>query len=87
MIEMGFFFSNSLKLAHGGYMPVLIGGLLIIIMLTWLKGRQLLAERLRRESVELEGLLETLERHPPTRVAGTAVFLQTIPSTRERAHA
>jgi KUP system potassium uptake protein len=48
-------------------------------MMTWMRGRQLLAERLRRESVELVGLLETLERHPPTRVAGTAVFLQTDP--------
>jgi KUP system potassium uptake protein len=78
-VELGFFASNSLKLAHGGYMPVLIGALLIVTMMTWLRGRQLLADRLRKESVELVGLLETLERHPPTRVAGTAVFLQTDP--------
>lgn len=79
IVEAGFFASNSLKLAHGGYMPVLIGAVLIVTMMTWLRGRQLLADRLRKDSVELEGLLETLERHPPTRVAGTAVFLQTDP--------
>jgi KUP system potassium uptake protein len=79
IVEAGFFASNSLKLAHGGYMPVLIGALLIVTMMTWLRGRQLLADRLRKDSVELEGLLGSLERHPPTRVAGTAVFLQTDP--------
>src|SRR6185436_7668098 len=70
---------NALKLFHGGYMPILIGAVVIVIMMTWMRGRQLLSERLRRESVELVGLLETLERHPPPRVAGTAVFLQTDP--------
>jgi KUP system potassium uptake protein len=79
VVEAGFFASNSLKLPHGGYMPVLIGALFIVTMMTWMRGRQLLAERLRRDSVELAGLLEMLERHPPTRVAGTAVFLQTDP--------
>jgi KUP system potassium uptake protein len=79
IVEAGFFGSNSLKLAHGGYMPVLIGSLIIITMMTWLRGRQLLADRLRKDSVELVGLLESLERHPPTRVAGTAIFLQTDP--------
>ncbi len=78
-VESAFLVANSLKLFHGGYMPILIGAVVIVFMMTWMRGRQLLAERLRRESVELVGLLETLERHPPTRVAGTAVFLQTDP--------
>ena len=79
VIELTFFAANSFKLANGGYMPVLIGAAIIVTMLTWLRGRSLLAAKLRRESVELEGLLESLERRPPTRVAGAAVFLQTDP--------
>jgi KUP system potassium uptake protein len=79
VVEAAFFASNSLKLPHGGYMPVLIGSVLILLMYTWMQGRRLLAERLRKDSVELQGLLESLERHPPSRVAGTAVFLQTDP--------
>src|SRR6185369_7845008 len=78
-VESAFLVANSLKLFHGGYMPILIGAVVIVFMMTWMRGRQLLAERLRRDSVELAGLLEMLERHPPTRVAGTAVFLQTDP--------
>jgi KUP system potassium uptake protein len=79
LIELTFFAANSTKLIAGGYVPVLIGLAIIVTMLTWLRGRLLLAEKLRRDSVELEGLLATLERRPPTRVAGAAVFLQTDP--------
>jgi KUP system potassium uptake protein len=78
-VECAFLISNSLKIANGGYMPILIAAVIFVTMRTWVRGRQLIAERLRRESVELKGLLETLERRPPTRVAGTAVFLQTDP--------
>ncbi|MGE3872556.1 MAG: potassium transporter Kup [Parvibaculaceae bacterium] len=79
LVELTFFAANSTKLVAGGYVPVLIGFAIIVTMLTWLRGRSLLAEKLRRDSVELEGLLATLERRPPTRVAGAAVFLQTDP--------
>jgi len=78
-IELIFFAANSAKLIAGGYVPVLIGLTIIVTMLTWLRGRSLLAEKLRKDSVELEGLLASLERRPPTRVAGAAVFLQTDP--------
>ncbi len=79
LIEAMFLAANGLKLAHGGYMPVLLGATIILLMVTWMRGRQLLAEKLRKESVELVPLLESLERRQPTRVAGAAVFLQTDP--------
>ena len=77
LIEGGFFIANIAKLFHGGYVPILIGGVIILLMLTWLKGRRALADKLRRESVELKGLLSSLERKPPVRVPGQAVFLVT----------
>ncbi len=77
VIELVFGAANALKILHGGYMPVLMGATIILLMVTWLRGRKLLAEKLVRESVELEGLLESLEKRSPTRVAGAAVFMQT----------
>ncbi len=79
VIEATFLAANGLKLVHGGYMPVLLGATIIMLMVTWMRGRQALAEKLRKESVELVPLLESLERRQPTRVAGAAVFLQTDP--------
>jgi KUP system potassium uptake protein len=78
-IEMLLGLANVLKIPHGGYMPVLIGATIILMMMTWMTGRRLLAEKLKRDSVELQGLLESLERRAPTRVAGAAVFMQTDP--------
>jgi KUP system potassium uptake protein len=69
--------ANAVKIPKGGYMPVLIGAAIILLMITWQKGRKLLAKKLVKESIELEGLLESLERRAPTRVAGAAVFMQT----------
>ena len=79
VIEATFLAANGLKLMHGGYMPVLIGATIIILMVTWMRGRRALVDKLKKESVELVPLLESLERRQPTRVAGAAVFLQTDP--------
>ena len=76
-IELTFGAANALKIIHGGYMPVLMGATIILLMITWMRGRKLLAQKLVKESVELEGLLQSLERRSPTRVAGAAVFMQT----------
>ena len=76
-VESMFYAANMLKLLHGGYMPVLIGATIILLMVTWMRGRQALANRLNKESIELIGLLESLERRQPARVAGAAVFMQT----------
>jgi KUP system potassium uptake protein len=79
VIELTFLAANGLKLANGGYMPVMIGSTIILIMITWMRGRAALAAKLRKESIELLGLLESLEKRAPTRVAGAAVFMQTDP--------
>ena len=78
-VEGTFLAANGLKIVSGGYMPVLIGATIIVVMITWLRGRAALADKLRRESIELVGLLQSLERRTPTRVAGAAVFMQTDP--------
>jgi KUP system potassium uptake protein len=75
VIDITFFASNLLKLLAGGWFPIVIGIGMFVLMLTWMQGRRLVAERLRDEAIELEGFLEAVFVSPPTRVPGTAVFL------------
>jgi KUP system potassium uptake protein len=63
------------KILEGGWLPLALGTVVFTIMMTWRRGRALLAARLRQTSVPLKPLLESLMREPPVRVPGTAVFL------------
>jgi KUP system potassium uptake protein len=70
-----FLAANSLKIASGGWMPILLGGTLVLMMLTWRRGTAILAEKARRLEVPLKELVGRLDAKPPHRVAGTAIFL------------
>ena len=75
IVDLAFFSSNLLKLFAGGWFPLLIGGVVFTLMMTWKQGRALMAEAQQAEAIELDSFLEAVFMDPPTRVAGTAVFL------------
>ena len=50
-------------------------------MYTWRRGSRLLFEKTRKQEIPLEGLVATLEKKPPLRVPGTAVFLTSDPAS------
>jgi KUP system potassium uptake protein len=81
LVDLLFFASNTLKLLEGGWFPVLIGVVMFMVMMTWKKGRAILAERLQSESFDLRSFLDSVFMSPPTRVQGTAVFLTPQPGT------
>jgi len=78
-IELLFFASNISKLLEGGYIPVVIGGAIILIMRTWMRGTSLLEQRMRRDSIPTRELIRMFDKSKPVRVAGTAVFLTSDP--------
>lgn len=75
IVDVSFFASNLLKIADGGWFPLLMALVLYVVLATWKDGRRLLTQRLRAESLELPAFLESVFAAPPTRVEGTAVFL------------
>jgi KUP system potassium uptake protein len=77
LVDLAFWSSNLLKIADGGWFPLFIGGMILILMLTWRDGRRLLHHKTRDEAMDLRSFLEALFIGPPTRVEGTAVFLTT----------
>ena len=75
VIEGAFLFANLLKVADGGWAPLLLGGFLMLVMLTWVQGSRILFDKTRKIETPLDDLVRNLETHPPHRVPGTAVFL------------
>ncbi|QSA96106.1 potassium transporter Kup [Methylococcus sp. EFPC2] len=74
-VDLSFLSANAVKLAEGGWFPLLIGALLFLIMKTWRKGRQVLNWRLQKGAVSLKDFLAQVEADQPPRVPGTAMFL------------
>jgi KUP system potassium uptake protein len=79
LIDVTFLSANLLKIVEGGWMPLALGALVMTIMYTWRRGSRLLFEKTRRQETPLEGLVKSLEKKPPARVPGTAVFLTSDP--------
>ena len=75
LVDAVFFSANIVKVADGGWFPLLIGGLLFTLMMTWKQGRKLLTRSMRNDAIDLESFLESVFLSPPVRVPGTAVFL------------
>ena len=74
-VDMIFIASNMLKIPEGAWLPLVLGGLLVLIMVTWTRGAQILTEKTRRDSVPLADLVQILAARPPHRVSGSAIFL------------
>jgi KUP system potassium uptake protein len=80
-IDVTFLAANLLKIFHGGWFPLLAGVALMTLMLTWRRGSRILFEKTRRLEVPLADLVHSLEKHPPPRIAGTAIFLTGDPDS------
>ncbi|MGE3513008.1 MAG: potassium transporter Kup, partial [Vicinamibacterales bacterium] len=78
-IDLAFFGANALKITHGGWLPLVIGGGLFTLMTTWKTGRQTVAARLTARALPIGDFLMRVERSVPARVAGTAVFMTAQP--------
>ncbi len=79
LIDSTFLAANLLKLFDGAWAPLVFASCLILLMATWRKGTRILADKTRRSEVPLEMLVRNLEKKPPHRVQGTAVFLTSDP--------
>jgi len=79
VVDLGFFSSNVLKIAKGGWVPLILALAIFTLMTTWYRGRRIVLKRLHRGSLPLTLLLEDVERNPPPRVKGTAVFMTSDP--------
>jgi KUP system potassium uptake protein len=75
LIDLTFLSANLLKVFQGGWVPLMIGAMVMVVMLTWRKGARILTVKTRRLETPIDSLIESLEKHQPHKVQGTAVFL------------
>jgi KUP system potassium uptake protein len=61
--------------AQGGWLPIVLAGIVFAVMTTWKTGRRLLAERIQAKARPLDEFLRETLRQEVTRVPGTAIFM------------
>jgi KUP system potassium uptake protein len=79
VMDLAFFGANILKVPDGGWVPLLIGIIILVLMTTWKKGRTLLLKRLKSDAMAIDPFIEAIGAHPPVRVPGNAVFMTPNP--------
>ena len=78
-LDLTFLAANLLKVLEGGWVPLALGAVVMLLMYTWRRGSRLLFEKSRKLEFPLADLVAMLEKRPPQRVSGTAVFLTSDP--------
>jgi len=81
LIDLTFLSANMLKVFEGGWMPLALGAVVMLVMYTWRRGSQILFDKTRKLQLPLTQLVERLEKKPPARVPGTAIFLTADPQS------
>jgi KUP system potassium uptake protein len=77
--DLAFFGANAAKFLHGGWFPIVMALAIFLVMTTWHRGRELLAEAVRPTILPLDLFLADVEQTAPHRVKGTSVFMASSP--------
>ncbi|WP_459618176.1 potassium transporter Kup [Bordetella sp. 2513F-2] len=75
VVDILLFGANVFKIHEGGWMPLLVGIVVFVLMMTWRRGRTLLADLQARDRQPVQPFMTQLEEYPPARVYGTAIFM------------
>jgi len=79
VVDVVFFSANFLKLFEGAWAPLLFGATMVLLIVTWRRGTNILISKTQRTEVPLDTLFRSLDKKPPYVVPGTAVFLTSDP--------
>ena len=79
-VDLAFLVANLIKVLEGGWVPLVLASMSMIVMWTWVRGTKFLSQKTHRDSIPTTDLIRMLEKSKPSRVAGTAVFLTSDPS-------
>jgi len=79
VVDVAFFGATLFKIPHGGWVPLVLGGLVFTVLTTWRTGRRLVQERMLSDTLPLARFVEGLDHTPPVRSEGTVVHMIVTP--------
>ena len=82
VVDLSFLGANLVKIAKGGWFPLVVAGVVYLLMTTWKRGREAVLGILQDNALPLPLFLEDISRRQPPRVPGTAVFMTSDPAER-----
>ena len=75
VVDFAFFSANATKIPHGGWFPLAMGLVIFVLLMTWKRGRALLAASLRKDAMPIDLFLRSSSSSRIHRVPGTAIFM------------
>ncbi|MEO7634070.1 MAG: potassium transporter Kup [Sphingomicrobium sp.] len=78
VVDLTFFASNLAKIFDGGWVPLVIAGVIFTLLTTWATGRRLMREQMAKDAIPLAVFVKS-SATSVHRVPGTAVFLSSSP--------
>ncbi|RXF74952.1 potassium transporter Kup [Hansschlegelia zhihuaiae] len=79
IVDVTFLSANMLKIKDGGYIPLMLGAAMVVLMWTWIRGVRFVEGRIRREAIPLKEFAKSMSTSSATRVKGTAMYLTSSP--------
>jgi len=79
VVDLGFFGATLFKIPHGGWVPLVLAGIIFTVLTTWRTGRRLVQERLMSDVLPLDRFVEDLAHTPPLRTEGTVAHMSASP--------
>jgi KUP system potassium uptake protein len=78
-VDLAFFGANIIKVAQGGWFPLLVGIFVFTLFTTWKRGRQLLGKKLQQTMFPLKNFIADATSTNFMRCPGTAIYLNSDP--------
>jgi KUP system potassium uptake protein len=75
LIDFVFFSANTLKFLEGGWLPILLSCLILIVMTTWNRGRRILEKLAQSQETLLTDFIKNVVTDETPRIEGTAIYL------------
>jgi KUP system potassium uptake protein len=72
-VDLSFVAANLMKVVEGGFVPLVVAAVIFFLIWTWRRGRELMLERLERDTLPLGGFIKQIQGK--SRVPGTAVYM------------